>query len=278
MTEVVQEQSFEDAFNSFAEDKASEHITDTLAAEAADDGQHQDTTGEIEQDDTQDVAASAATESESTQQVLTPEQLEHKVKSEKGRTAALNRKHAEAQAEIALLRKQNERLKAQQVPDLPELGDEIELSPNLAAHVTAQHASQKQQHQASIEANKEQLAAAEQRALSIAAAYVEERVAGWSADIQKPEFAAWVNSQPRGIQAMSVSNDPDDVVFLVTQFRNSVNPQAAQQDQQVKEITQERQARLAGSVTPKSSAKPVRSEAGSLDSLDAALNFWAGQK
>ncbi|MBM5575827.1 hypothetical protein [Deefgea sp. CFH1-16] len=255
MTDTVQDpQSLEDSFFDAVEGAANQEITDPSAANAAGDDQSQDSLAHTEHAQEPDVAAPAATDSNAASQGLTPEQLEHQIKSEKGRTAALKRKNAEALAQLDLLKKQNAALLAQQVPDLQSLGDDVDLAPNIAAYVSAQHASQKQLHQTHLDINQQQLTLAEQRASAIAHEYVNESVPGWQQDVQTPEFVEWISSQSPGIQALRSSNIPDDAVSLISLFRSTVNPQA----NRVADTAQQRQSRLLNAVSPKSAAKPVR--------------------
>jgi len=78
---------------------------------------------------------------------------------------------------------------------------------------------------------------------SAARAHISEAIPDWLDVVKTPEFKAWRDQQPPGIQALGASDDPRDAVSMLRMFR----PESAKTQTQVQS---ERDARLRKAVAP----------------------------
>lgn len=78
---------------------------------------------------------------------------------------------------------------------------------------------------------------------------LDEAYPGWVQTINSPEFIAWQNSQPRGIQALAQSDDVQDAIAMLNLFKPPVAEPVVSGKTQA-QVAAERKQRLAQSAVP----------------------------
>lgn len=199
----------------------------------------------------------------------TLEDTRTKLKRESGRTSALNRKLKDLSNQF--------RSSIPQLPDVKEidLSEMSEFAPGSAEQIAKWTA---QQQQTAVEHNKalrtfadSQSLLADQSAKEQAFQAVEDALPGWTQDTQKPEFSAWLQGLPPGIQSLAASDHPEDAVYLISQFRQSQAPLQAARTQAVQGIKQANDLRLQQAAAPLSRAPSPAREGGAFGSIEDAF-------
>lgn len=183
-------------------------------------------------------------------------QLAHRERSQRGRVGALTKKWQQAQAALEQA-KQSQGSYDQELAtlreDYPEIAD-------LLGRIVAgqgQHLQAISDPIAQIaEANVQENTVAE---MDYAIDYVNQIIPNAMQIAQDPQFHAWVQKQPSGVQALFRSNDPNDAVYLLSEYQKTVSAR--------KEQTTKREQKLAAMTLPHGNSNPKGGEEVDVDAL-----------
>ena len=190
--------------------------------------------------------------------------LDHMAKSQRGRVGALSKKYQQAQAAL-------EKAKNSQGNFSADIGKLSEDYPELASILT-RIVDDQQQRFNGISEPLSQIAEAtaqdlSQQELDGSIDYVSRIVPDANQILADPQFFAWVDRQPNGIKALFTSNDPDDAVYLLSEYKKATS---AVREQRVK-----RSQQLSAMSLPNARTAPKGSE--ELDE-DALFNRIAAEE
>lgn len=153
--------------------------------------------------------------------------LKHSLSSEKGRSKAAQMRWQEVQ-------KQLEQVKQGLSGDSESyLDDDFrENYPELAEELEKSMAKSSERTNKSIEAAldpmqslvKGELESLQEAAQTAAEQAVEEAIPDARQILQDPRFNTWLNSQPAGVQGLFESDDPQDAIYLLNQFKSIPSP------------------------------------------------------
>lgn len=163
------------------------------------------------------------------------QRYQHQARSQNGRVGALTKKYQQAQAEI-------ERLKQQSA--LSHLGDEmkhIEQDYPEVAQVIHRMNEQHRQQLAEYSKPLEHLAETQMQELArqqmdSSIDYVSRIVPDAGSIVASPQFATWLSRQPQGIQALYTSDDVNDAVYLLSEFKKTVSATAEKRTKQTQQF------------------------------------------
>ncbi len=163
-------------------------------------------------------------------------------RSQIGRVGALNKKYQQKQAENERLLAEIEQLKQQSNPQFTgELDQLREDYPEIAAVFDKFLAHQNQRLEdiskplnSIAESNMRDLA---QQELDNSIHYVTQIVTDAEQIIADPQFAAWLERLPPGIQAMYTSSDPNDAIYLLKEYKNAVSANAERRAKQTQQLS-----------------------------------------
>lgn len=182
--------------------------------------------------------------------------LNHSLKSEKGRSQAATKRWQGVQQKLqqvalGLSEDQSFELDEDFKENFPELAEHLEKG---MAKVTERNSqslkSTLDPMQSLIDGELESL---QELALAEATNAVAEAVPDAQQILQNPEFNKWLDSQPAGVKGLFDSDDPNDAIYLLTQFKE--RPTQSKQIQSRREL-QKRSLKSAGGngAVPKSGA------------------------
>lgn len=182
--------------------------------------------------------------------------LNHSLQSEKGRSKAAQKRWQETQQRLQQV---SQSLSENQVveldddfrEDFPELAERLEKSMAKVSERSNQTLKASLDPMQSLVAG--ELESLQEQANEAAEQAVSEAVPDAHQILQNPEFNKWLNSQPAGIQGMFASDDPNDAIYLLNQFK--ARPTPSKQVQSRREL-QKRSLNPAGgsNAVPKSGA------------------------
>lgn len=153
--------------------------------------------------------------------------LEHSLNSEKGRTKAAQKRWEEAQQKLeqvtqSLAENPQGFLDEEFRENFPELAEELEKSMAKSTERTNQSIKAALDPMQSI-VNGE-LESLQQEAQLAAESAVEQAHPDARQVLQDPRFNSWLESQPAGVQGLFDSDDPQDAIYLLNQFKSSPSP------------------------------------------------------
>lgn len=161
-------------------------------------------------------------------------QLAHRERSQRGRVGALSKKWQQAQAAL-------EQAKQSQGNYDQELASLKEDYPELASLLTRVIAEQNSRLNAIsspmaqvAEANLNDMAASE---MDSAIDYVSQIVPDAMQIAGDPQFQMWVSKQPKGVQALFSSNDPNDAIYLLSEYKKVVSAQKEQRTKRQQQLS-----------------------------------------
>lgn len=161
-------------------------------------------------------------------------QLAHRERSQRGRVGALTKKWQQAQSALEQV-KQSQGNYEQELKSLEE--DYPEIS-DLLKRIVAGHNQNLQAISDPIaqiaEANVRENATAE---MDYAIDYVSQIVPDAMQIAQDPHFHAWVQKQPRGVQALFDSNNPDDAVYLLSEYKKTLSAHTEQRTKRQQQLS-----------------------------------------
>ncbi|MGG5572455.1 hypothetical protein [Vibrio diazotrophicus] len=180
--------------------------------------------------------------------------LNHSLKSEKGRSQAATKRWQGVQQKLQQVA---QGLSEDQSFELDE--DFKENFPELAEHLEKGMAKVTERNSQSLKSTLDpmqslidgELESLQELALTEATNAVAEAVPDAQQILQNPEFNKWLDSQPAGVKGLFDSDDPNDAIYLLTQFKE--RPTQSKQVQSRREL-QKRSLISAGGrpATPKS--------------------------
>lgn len=159
--------------------------------------------------------------------------LDHMAKSQRGRVGALSKKYQQAQANL-------EQLKAKQPQgDVTEVINKISEDYPDIAQALLQIAQANQQHIDGIskplsdiaEANLQDLAGQE---LDASINYVTQVIPDAEQIISSDQFNYWLDKQPNGVKALFNSYDPNDAIYLLSEYKKALAESSAIKERQAK--------------------------------------------
>lgn len=158
--------------------------------------------------------------------------FEHMAKSQRGRVGALSKKYQQAKAALDQLNASQTNLDE----DIAKLQEDY---PEMASILSRLIAGQNQRLNAiseplskMAEANVQDLA---QQELDGSIALVSEAVPDAEQIISDQGFHQWVQTQPKGVQALFYSDDPSDAIYLLSEYKKVIS---AKQDNRLKRTQQ----------------------------------------
>lgn len=183
--------------------------------------------------------------------------LNHSLKSEQGRSKAAQKRWQGVQQKLqqvaqGLSEDQSFELDEDFKDNFPELAEHLEKG---MAKITERNSqslkSSLDPMQSLIDGELESL---QEQALAEAENAVAEAVPDAQKILQDPEFNKWLDSQPAGVKGLFASDDPNDAIYLLTQFKE--RPTQSKQVQSRREL-QKRSLSTAGGkgAVPKSGAE-----------------------
>lgn len=183
--------------------------------------------------------------------------LNHSLKSEQGRSKAAQKRWQGVQQKLqqvaqGLSEDQSFELDEDFKDNFPELAEHLEKG---MAKITERNSqslkSSLDPMQSLIDGELESL---QEQALAEAENVVAEAVPDAHKILQDPEFNKWLDSQPAGVKGLFASDDPNDAIYLLTQFKE--RPTQSKQVQSRREL-QKRSLSTAGGkgAVPKSGAE-----------------------
>lgn len=183
--------------------------------------------------------------------------LNHSLKSEQGRSKAAQKRWQGVQQKLqqvaqGLSEDQSFELDEDFKDNFPELAEHLEKG---MAKITERNSqslkSSLDPMQSLIDGELESL---QEQALAEAENAVAEAVPDAHKILQNPEFNKWLDSQPAGVKGLFASDDPNDAIYLLTQFKE--RPTQSKQVQSRREL-QKRSLSTAGGkgAVPKSGAE-----------------------
>lgn len=183
--------------------------------------------------------------------------LNHSLKSEKGRSQAATKRWQGVQQKLQQVA---QGLSEDQPFELDE--DFKENFPELAEHLEKGMAKVNERNSQSLKSTLDpmqslidgELESLQEQALAEAENVVAEAVPDAHKILQDPEFNKWLDSQPAGVKGLFASDDPNDAIYLLTQFKE--RPTQSKQVQSRREL-QKRSLSTAGGkgAVPKSGAE-----------------------
>jgi hypothetical protein len=153
-------------------------------------------------------------------------ELQHRIKSDDGRVAALQRKAEDAQRLLA-------EAQAKQDASKTRLANIEEDYPDIAEAIKAELQELSAAHQRQVDALKAQVdnfqhqlepvqRMSEKNAQDELDEAVELKVPGWRQDVRTDEFRAYIDSQPEEMKVLALtSKNPGTAAWFVSQFRES---------------------------------------------------------
>ncbi|MFM2589458.1 hypothetical protein [Vibrio sp. TBV020] len=182
--------------------------------------------------------------------------LEHSLNSEKGRTRSALKRWEGAQQKLSQV--------TQSLAENPEgfLDDDFrENFPELAEELEKSMAKSTERTNQSIKAALDpmqslvdgELESLQEETQIAAESAVEDAIPDARQILQDPRFNSWLESQPAGVQGLFDSDDPQDAIYLLNQFKSSPSPGSEVQSRREK---QKRSLNTAGgrSAVPKDNA------------------------
>lgn len=155
------------------------------------------------------------------------ERLHHSINSEKGRTRAALKRWKETQDRLGQATQELDVDPQGLIDDdfrdnFPELSEELEKSMARSAERTNQTIKAAlDPMQSLVDGELESLQQESQLAAEMA---VEQAIPEARQILQDPQFSNWLNSQPAGVQGLFSSDDPQDAIYLLSQFKSSPSP------------------------------------------------------
>lgn len=192
--------------------------------------------------------------------------LNHSLKSEKGRSQAATKRWQGVQQKLQQVA---QGLSEDQSFELDE--DFKENFPELAEHLEKGMAKVTERNSQSLKSTLDpmqslidgELESLQELALTEATNAVAEAVPDAQQILQNPEFNKWLDSQPAGVKGLFDSDDPNDAIYLLTQFKE--RPTQSKQVQSRREL-QKRSLISAG-------GRPATPKSG--DNIDDEDALWA---
>lgn len=195
----------------------------------------------VEQDDLPDWLQSATDEVKENFRKLEADKkrYQHQARSQNGRVGALTKKYQQAAAEL-------ERLKQNQ--STPQFTDNLarisEDYPDVA-EVLNKYLAHQDKRLSDISQLSSQLAETKMQELSEQVldsniAYVTEVVPDAEQILANPQFTTWLQRQPVGIQALYTSDDVNDAIYLLSEYKKVVSAnevRKAKQNQQLSALS-----------------------------------------
>lgn len=277
MSEEIEEQSFEDAFEELAGGSAAE-VPEPITQESAD-GQEEeeeqtrllDSEPETEPEPVE--AAAPEDELQATREELA--QWQHRYNSDLGRQNAYQRQLKEKDALIQQLQASNPQNRNPGIANdrWKVVADDY---PDIAEGVKALFEEQASQHRAELDRVRTELQPIQEQAhqsyIDQQFAMLEQEHPDYRELAQSSEFKTWVTGQPEPIQQMITSEQAGDAAYLLRAYKNDVSPgQQATSDLKQRREKQLRQAQTVPSRGGRSqSAMPQSTE-----DFDAAFDYWA---
>ncbi|MGC7559339.1 hypothetical protein ACPEEL_02485 [Pasteurella sp. PK-2025] len=163
-------------------------------------------------------------------------------RSQIGRVGALNKKYQQKQAENQRLLAEIEQLKQQSKPQLTGDLDQLkEDYPEVAAVISKLIDQQEKRFDdiskplnSIAESNMRDLA---QQELEEGIHYVTGIIPDAEQILSDPQFGTWLGRQPTGIQAMFSSNDPNDAIYLLKEYKNTLSANAERRVKQTQQLS-----------------------------------------
>lgn len=161
-------------------------------------------------------------------------QLAHRERSQRGRVGALSKKWQQAQAALEQV-KQSQGSYDQEIENLTT--DYPELA-TLLSRIVADN----RQHLNAISAPMAEVAEANVRGIALGELqsrvdYVHRLIPNAREIVQTTQFQAWFDQQPTGVKALFNSDDPNDAVYLLSEYQKSASAQTAQRQKRQQQIS-----------------------------------------
>lgn len=161
-------------------------------------------------------------------------QLAHRERSQRGRVGALSKKWQQAQAALEQV-KQSQGSYDQEIENLTT--DYPELA-TLLRRIVADN----RQHLNAISAPMAEVAEANVRGIALGELqsrvdYVHRLIPNAREIVQTTQFQAWFDQQPTGVKALFNSDDPNDAVYLLSEYQKSASAQTAQRQKRQQQIS-----------------------------------------
>lgn len=153
--------------------------------------------------------------------------LEHSLNSEKGRTKAAQQRWEKTRQQLEQVTQRLAENPQGFLDDdfrenFPELAEELEKSMAKSSEQTNQFIKDALDPMQSL-VNGE-LESLQEEAQLAAESAVEQAVPDARQILQDPRFNSWLESQPAGVQGLFDSDDPQDAIYLLNQFKSSPSP------------------------------------------------------
>lgn len=281
MSEQLEDQSFEDAFDELASDDAGEPS-------------YEDTTEELSnaeevQEQGEEEALRTLEPTESDEPEESPEALEvdeltaareeaqlwqHKYNSDLGRQNAFQKKLSEQQQYIQQL--ESERQSSKPADLTPAEWKAVQDDyPDIAQGVQSQFQSLEARHQSEIAAIRAELAPMQQQSqdayISNQYQILQHEHPDYAEIAQSQHFNEWIGSQPDAVRSMIESEDATQAAFLLQTYKNTLAPELPANT----ELKQRRDRQLQQAQTiPKRGGRTV-SNMPPDDDFEAAFDFFA---
>lgn len=193
----------------------------------------------VEQDDLPDWLQSATDEVKENFRKLQADnqRYQHQARSQNGRVGALTKKYQQAQAEIERLKQEHSYAKPQLNDELKALEDDYpefaKMFRKFAEHQDRQLAEYTRPLEQLAQAEMQDLA---QQQLENSINYVSQIVPDAEQILNNPHFATWLQRQPVGIQALFNSDEVDDAIYLLSEYKKNISAnevRKAKQNQQL---------------------------------------------
>ncbi|NBI43230.1 hypothetical protein GVX76_06970 [[Haemophilus] felis] len=170
------------------------------------------------------------------------QRYQHQARSQTGRVGALTKKYQQQQAENERLRAELEQIKQSNQPhfegELSRLRDDY---PDIAALLEKMIAHQEKRIgdvskplESMTEANMRNLA---QQELDNSIEYVTQLIPDAEQILSDPQFSIWLDKQPSGVRSMFTSDDPNDAIYLLKEFKNAMSLNADRKAKQTQQLS-----------------------------------------
>lgn len=158
------------------------------------------------------------------------QRYQHQARSQNGRVGALTKKYQQAQAEIERLKQAQSHHLDDDLKNLEEDYPEFaQLFRKLAEHQEKQLAQYTRPIEQLAQAEMHDLA---QQQLDNRIDYVSQVVPDVSEIVASPQFNSWLSRQPAGLQALFHSDDVDDALYLLSEYKKNLSAGAERRSKQ----------------------------------------------
>ncbi|OBX02206.1 hypothetical protein [Gallibacterium genomosp. 1] len=160
--------------------------------------------------------------------------FEHMAKSQRGRVGALSKKYQQAKAALEQLNTTQGNLDediARLQEDYPEMAEVLS---RIVAGQNQRLAAISKPLSQMAEANVQDLA---QQELDGSIALVSEAIPDAEQILGDQGFHQWVQAQPRGVQALFYSDDPNDAIYLLSEYKKLTSVKQEQRSKKTQQLS-----------------------------------------